>query len=111
SATVAGAPAAKTQTFGLTVTGPAPDFAIAVSATPDVTVSKQSVTWNVTLTCTAGAPSTCSMVPATITPTAGGAPFMVTLGSTSAGTFNFTIQGTDGTLTHATAMETLTVGT
>jgi hypothetical protein len=35
----------------------------------------------------------------------------VTLASTTAGTFNFTIQGTDGTLTNATTTETLTVGT
>ena len=39
----------------------------------------------------------------------GGTPFTVTLGSTTPGTFNFTIQGTDGTLTHATPTETLTV--
>ena len=35
----------------------------------------------------------------------------MTLGSATAATFNFEIQGTDGTLTHATATETLTVGT
>jgi hypothetical protein len=33
------------------------------------------------------------------------------LNSAAAGAFNFTIQGTDGTLTHATPNETLTVGT
>jgi hypothetical protein len=33
------------------------------------------------------------------------------LGSATAGTFNFTIQGTDGTLTPATPAETLIVGT
>jgi hypothetical protein len=33
------------------------------------------------------------------------------LNSETAGTFNFTIQGTDGILTHATPTETLTVGT
>jgi hypothetical protein len=121
SAMATGAPSAKTQTFSLTVTGPVPDFAIAVSATPNTTVVNQTVTWNgtltalngysgsVTLTCTAGAPGTCGIVPVTVTPTAGGAPFAVTLGSATAGTFNFTIQGTDGTLTHATPTETLTV--
>jgi len=123
SAMTAGAPSAKTQTFGLTVKVPAPDFAIAMTATPNKTVVNQNVTWNgtltsadgysgnVTLTCTAGAPGTCTITPSTLTPTAGGVGFTVTLGSTTAGTFSFTIQGTDGTLTHATAAETLTVGT
>jgi len=123
AAMATGAPAAKTQTFGLTVTGPAPNFAIAVTATPNTTVVNQNVTWDGTLTalngysgsvtptCTAGAPGTCGITPSTLTPTAGGAAFTVTLGSATAGAFNFTIQGTDGTLTHATPTETLTVGT
>ena len=123
AATTTGAPASKTQTFGLTVTGLAPNFAIAVEATPNTTVVNQNVMWNgtltalngysgsVTLTCTAGAPATCGIVPPTVTPTAGGAAFAVTSGSATAGAFNFTIQGTDGTLTHATPISTLTVGT
>jgi hypothetical protein len=123
AATVAGAPSPKTQTFWLTVTGPVPDFAIAVTATPNATVAGQNVTWNgtltavngysgsVTLTCTAGAPATCGIVPATVTPTSGGAAFAVTLGNATTGAFNFTIQGTDGTLTHATPAESMTVGT
>jgi hypothetical protein len=123
SVSTAGAPAAKTQTFALTVIGPAPDFAIAVTATPNVTVVSHNVTWSgtltavngyggsVALTCGVGAPGTCGIVPATLVPTAGGAPFAVTVGSAAAGTFNFTIQGTDGTLTHTTPTETLTVGT
>ena len=41
----------------------------------------------------------------------GGAGFTVTSGSPTAGAFSFTIQGTDGTLTHTTVTETLTVGT
>ncbi|MGD1214218.1 MAG: hypothetical protein ABR861_04445 [Terriglobales bacterium] len=110
-----------TPTETLTVTTPAPDFTIAVTAAPNTTVVNQNVTWNgaltavngysggVTLTCTAGAPGTCGIAPATVTPTAGGAGFTVTLGSARAGAFNFTIQGTDGTLTHATPTETLTV--
>jgi hypothetical protein len=101
----------------------APDFAIAVTATPNSTAVNQNVTWNgtltalngfsgsVALTCTAGAPGTCAIAPATLTPTAGGAGFTVTLGSATDGTFYFAIQGTDGTLTHATPTETLTVGT
>jgi hypothetical protein len=123
AATVVGAPAAKTQTFTLTVTGPTPDFAIAVTSTPNATVANQDVTWNGTLTavngysgsvhltCAAGAPTTCGIVPATLTPTSGGAGFAVTLGNVTTGAFNFTIQGADGTLTHATPTESLTVGT
>ncbi len=120
SAMAVGAPAAKTQTFALTVT-PAADFAIAVTASPNATVVNQNVTWNgtltalhgysgsVALTCTAGAPGTCGITPPTVTPTAAGAPFTVTLGSATPGTFTFTIQGTDGTLTHSTPTETLAV--
>jgi hypothetical protein len=123
AATAAGAPSTKTQTFLLTVTGPVPDFAMAVTATPNATVAGQNVKWNgtltavngysgsVRLTCTAGAPGTCGIVPATVTPTASGAAFAVTLGNATTGAFNFTIQGTDGTLTHATPTESLTVGT
>jgi hypothetical protein len=120
AAMAAGAPAAKTQTFELTVTALVPDFTIAVTATPSTTTVNQNVTWSgtltavngysrsVTLTCTAGAPGTC-ITPAPVTPTAGGAPFTVTLGSATAATFNFAIQGTDGTLMHSTPTETLTV--
>ncbi len=108
----------ETLTVGTT---PAPDFEIGVTAIPNTTVVNQNVTWNgtltalygysgnVTLTCTAGAPGTCTISPPIVAPTAGGAPFTVTLGSATPGTFNFTIQGTDGTLTHATPTETLTV--
>ena len=121
SATTAGAPAAKTQRFSLTVTAPVPDFTIAVTATPNTTQVNQNVTWSgtltsvngyggtVTLTCTEGAPGTWWITPTTLTPTAGGAAFTVTLGSATPGAFHFTIQGTDGTLTHATSTETLTV--
>jgi hypothetical protein len=123
SATTSGAPAAKTQTFSLTVTGPTPDFAVAVVSTPTSTLVNQNVTWNGTLTalngynssvhlsCSAGAPATCSITPSTVTPTPNGAGFAVTLASATTGVFSFTIQGTDGTRTHATATETLTVGT
>lgn len=123
SAMTTGAPAAKTQTFRLTVTAPAPDFTIAVTATPNATVINQNVTWNgtltvvngysgsVTLTCTGEVPGTCGITPPTVTPTAGGAGFTVTVGSATARAFNLAIQGTDGTLTHATPTATLTVGT
>jgi hypothetical protein len=102
-------------------TEPVPDFAIAITPIPNSTSVNQNVTWNgtltalngysgsVALTCTAGAPGTCT--PSSVTPTTGGAPFAVTLGSETAETFSFAIQGTDGTRTHATPVETLTVGT
>ncbi len=80
------------------------------------------MTWNGTLTalngyntsvnlsCTGTAPG-CTFVPSSLVPTANpSAPFTVTVGSATAATFNFNIQGTDGTLTHAQAVS-LTVGT
>jgi hypothetical protein len=103
-------------------TAPAPFFNIAVTASPNTTVVNQDVMWNgtltsvngysgsVMLTCTAGAP-TCTIVPASLVPTAGGAAFAVKLGSAAAGTFSFSIQGTDGTLTQTTPAETLIVTT
>ena len=123
SAMAAGAPAAKTQTFNLTVTGPTPDFAITVAASPSASVAGQDIQWtgtltalngynsSVTLTCIGGIPETCGITPPTLAPTAAGANFKVTLGSSTTGSFNFSIQGTDGTLTHTTPTDTLTVGT
>jgi hypothetical protein len=121
SAMTAGAPAAKSQTFALTVTGPAANFAVGVVATPSVTVVNQDVTWNgtatalngysgnVALTCTSGAPATCVIAPDTVAPGASGTPFTVTLGSATVGAFNFAIQGTAGTMINTTPTETLTV--
>jgi hypothetical protein len=123
SATAAGAPAAKTQTFNLTITGAVPDFAITVTATPNTSVVNQNVTWNgtvtgskgysgsVTLTCGTGAPATCGISPPNLTPTSGGVPIAVTLDSATVGAFSFAIQATDGALTHTTPTETLTIGT
>jgi hypothetical protein len=119
--TASGAPSAKTETFGLKVTVPVPDFAIAVTPAPATTGINQNVSWNgtvtsidgysgtVALSCTAGAPAMCTRNPQTLRPTAAGVPFTVTLGSASAAVFNFTIKVTDGTITHATPTETLTV--
>jgi hypothetical protein len=85
AANVAGAPAAKTQTFTLTVTPPAPDFTLAVTETPNATVAGQNVTWNGTLTalngynssvslsCVGAAPGTCTVNPQSLVPTASGA--------------------------------------
>jgi hypothetical protein len=123
SAMASGAPAPKTQTFSLTVTGPLPDFSIVVTATPNTTVANQNATWSGTLTAKNGysgsvtltgvgtVPGTWSILPATLTPTTSGVSFTLTLGNATAAAFNFTIQATDGTLTHATPTETLTVGT
>ena len=104
------------------VAGPAADFTPAVTAVPNATVVGQNMTWNGTLTalngyntsvnlsCTGTAPG-CTFVPSSLVPTANpSAPFTVTVGSATAATFNFNIQGTDGTLTHAQAVS-LTVGT
>ncbi|MGA3107456.1 MAG: sialidase family protein [Terriglobales bacterium] len=123
SATTAGAPAAKTQTFDLTVTEAVADFGIAVTANPNVAVANQTVTWNgtltalngyngsVSLTCSGASPAMCATAPPTLVPTASGAAFTVTLANATTGAFNFVIQGSDGTITHTTATETLTVGT
>lgn len=122
AANVAGAPAAKNQTFALTVTAPAPDFALAVTASPASTVAGTNLAWSgsltalhgydstVNLSCTGDAPLTCAINPPSLVPTANGAAFTVTVGSATAGAFNFNIQGTDGTLTHTQAVS-LAVGT
>ncbi|MFZ1917539.1 MAG: hypothetical protein WAU58_08205 [Terriglobales bacterium] len=122
AANTAGAPAAKTQTFTLTVVVPPPDFALAVAAIPSATVVGQNVTWNGTLTalsgysgtvslsCVGATPGTCVVTPSWLAPTASGAAFTVTVGNTTTGIFNFNIQGTDNTLTHTQAVS-LTVGT
>ena len=107
--TVAGAPALPNPpTFTLTVT---PGFSPpAVTATPGTTVVGQNVTWNGTLTagssysgtvnlsCVGAAPA-CSFSPSSLSPSVAGTPFTVTVGSASVGTFNFSIQASDGSLT------------
>jgi hypothetical protein len=114
-ANTAGAPAAKTQEFILTVT-PAdqnPDFILTVTASPNPILVNKNVTWNGTLTaingynkivnlsCTAGAPATCTIQPSALKPNDS---FTVILGSPSAATYNFSIHGTDGGITHAEAV-------
>ncbi|MGA9529121.1 MAG: hypothetical protein WBS24_13490 [Terriglobales bacterium] len=122
AANVTGAPAGKTQTFALSVTLPPPDFVLAISTIPPATVLGQDLTWNGTLTaisgysktvnlsCVGAPPATCVVNPTTLSPTATGAAFSVTVGSAATGTFSFGIQGTDGTLTH-TQVIALAVGT
>ncbi len=48
----------------------------------------------VTLSCTAPAPPTCSFFPTSVTPTATGAPFTLTVASTSTSSYGFNVQGT-----------------
>lgn len=122
-ATSPGAPAPKTQTLTLAVIAPVPDFVIAVAATPATVLAAQTVTWHGTLTaingynqsvnlsCAGTKPGTCTLTPASLVPTAGGAAFTVRVGNPNTGTFNFPIQGTDGTATHFSPTLTLTVNT
>jgi hypothetical protein len=55
----------------------------------------------VNLSCGIGAPPTCTAAPATVTPAANGAPFMVTVSSPQCGQYNFSIlaKGTDSLAT------------
>ena len=111
-----GAPAAKTQTFTLTVTDPVPDFALALVATPNATVIGQNVTWSgtvtalhgysgsVNLSCAGTVPATCTVNPTSVVAVPAGGVFTVTVANSSLGAFNFSIQGTDGTLTHTQAV-------
>ncbi len=89
---------------------------LAVTATPSATVLGQNTTWNGTLTtissysgtvnlsCLGAAPGTCIVNPSSLVPMASGAPFTVTVGNATTGAFSFSIQGTDGTLTHTQAV-------
>jgi len=105
-------PTPKTQTLTL-VTTANPDYALAISNSPQTTTVLGSATFNgtltavnsytggtVTLTCGTGAPPTCTP-PAPVSLAAGGsANFMVTASSTTVGPFNFNIHTTDGTTAH-----------
>ncbi len=109
AATTPGAPAAKTQNVNLTVTTPAPDYTLTISNSPQSATVNQAATFNgtlkavngygsaVTLTCGANAPPNCTVSPASVTPTVAGAAFTVTVKSSLAQTYNFTVNaaGTD----------------
>ena len=96
----------KTQSLSLTITL---DYAITISNPALQAVVNSTVNFNglltslngyasaVNLSCGQGAPPTCSAAPASVVPTAGGAPFIVTVGSAVCGTYNFNIiaAGTD----------------
>lgn len=117
------APVAKTKTLTLIVTANK-DYTIAISNSAVTTTvlgsgtfngtltSVNSYTGNVTLTCGAGAPATCTPPAAGIPLTAGGsAPFTVTASNATVNNFNFIIRGTDSTLLPAhDAPVTLNVG-
>ena len=106
SANTAGAPAAKTQSVSLTVTAPVPTYTIAISnpsvsaqANQNGTISGLLQAANgynsaVNLMCGTGAPPTCTIVPASVTPTVAGAPFTATVSSGLAQNYNFAINGT-----------------
>ena len=106
SATTPGAPAAKTQSVSLTVTAPAPDYTLTISNSPlSATADQTPVTFNgtlksvngyssaVNLTCGAQVPPTCSITPATVTPTVAGAAFTVTVKSGVAQSYAFNVNG------------------
>ena len=105
SAMTPGAPAPKTQAVNLTVTAPMPDYTLTVNNSPLSAAANQTATLNgvlqalsgyssaVNLSCGAGAPPTCTIVPASVTPTVAGAPFTVTMTSGVAQSYNFSING------------------
>jgi large repetitive protein len=106
SAVTPGAPAAKTQSVSLTVTVPAPDYSLTVSNSPQSATADQTPAifngvlksvngYNsaVNLTCGASVPPTCTIAPATVTPTVSGAGFTVTVKSGVAQTYNFNVNG------------------
>jgi hypothetical protein len=100
----------KTQSLSLTVTL---DYSLAISNPSLQAYVNSTVNFNgmltslngynsaVNLTCGKGAPPTCSAAPASVVPTASGAPFIVTVGSGQCGVYNFNIiaVGTDSHVT------------
>jgi hypothetical protein len=103
----------------LSVTVPAPDYTLSISNPLQSAPANQTATLNgllqvlsgyssaVNLSCGAGAPPTCTIVPASVTPTVGGAPFTVTVMSGAAQSYNFAINGTStdpGHVAHAAAV-------
>jgi len=101
----------KTQGLSLTITL---DYSLAISHPSLQAYVHSTVNFNGTLTslngynsavnlsCGKGGPPTCSAAPASVTPTASGAPFIVTVGSGQCGVYNFNIVAT-GTDSHATS--------
>ena len=93
----------KTQTLSLTITL---DYALAIRNPALQAYTSSTVNFNGVLTslngynsavnlgCGQGAPPTCSAAPASVVPTAAGAPFIVTVGSGVCGTYAFNIVAT-----------------
>jgi hypothetical protein len=120
SATTPGAPTPKTQNVSLTVTIPAPDYTMVISNSPQSATVNQPATFNgtlkavdgyaspVNLACGAGAPPTCMVSPASVTPTVAGAPFTVTAQSTLAQAYNFGVNGTGTDAAHVAHTATAT---
>jgi hypothetical protein len=112
SAVTSGAPAPKTQTVNLTVAVPAPDYTLSISNSPQSAPANQTATLNgllrvlsgygsaVDLSCGAGAPPTCTIVPASVTPTVAGTPFTVTVMSGAAQSYNFAVNGVSTDAAH-----------
>ncbi|MFZ0286317.1 MAG: hypothetical protein WAL32_13895 [Terriglobales bacterium] len=96
----------KTQTLSLTVTT---DYSLTISNPQLTALETTTAVFNGTLTslngysspvnlaCGPDAPPTCTAAPATVIPTASGAPFTVTVSSSTCGQYNFSIlaKGTD----------------
>jgi hypothetical protein len=105
SANTSGAPAAKTQPLSLTVTAPVPDYQLAVSNSPLAAPVNTSGTFQgtlialnaynspVNLSCGSGAPPTCTVQPASLTPTTTGAAFTVTVQSNAIQNYTFNVNG------------------
>ena len=112
SADTTGAPAAKTQFLGLTVTVPTSDYSLAITDSPQTSAVGTSATFHgalktvngygsaVNLSCGTGAPPTCAISPTSVTPTASGAAFTVTVQSTLAQSYSFSVNGTGTDAVH-----------
>jgi hypothetical protein len=112
SATTPGAPAPKTQSVSLTVTTISPDYTVTINNSPLSATVNTSGTFNgtlkalngyispVNLSCGTGAPPTCTVSPASVTPTVAGAPFTVTVQSNLALGYNFSVSGTGTDAAH-----------
>ena len=105
---VATTPGATQRTSGFTlIVTAAPDYSLSISNPVLSAVVGQPAVFNgtltsvggyntaVTLNCDQNAPATCTVSPQTVTPTASGAPFTVTVSSSLVQSFNFDIEGTN----------------